>query len=157
MVHTDNGWDWGAQKWFYDTVLGEGPLVDSDFDLMGVSFYPFYGKDATLEALRNSLGKMYERYGKSLLVVETDWPVSCPNPEYPFPADLQDISFSVQGQTTFLEDLLHVLDEVQGADGIYYWEPAWIGNGGLGSSCRDVLMVESSGKIRESIKVFGEM
>lgn len=40
VVHLDNGWDWSTQEWFYSSVLSQGPLSASDFDMMGVSFYP---------------------------------------------------------------------------------------------------------------------
>jgi hypothetical protein len=40
VIHLDNGWDWSTQEWFYSSVLKQGPLSTSDFDMMGVSFYP---------------------------------------------------------------------------------------------------------------------
>lgn len=40
VIHLDNGWDWATQQWFYTSVLEQGPLAASDFDMMGVSFYP---------------------------------------------------------------------------------------------------------------------
>ena len=43
MIHLPNGWDWGLQQYFYTTVLKQGPFLTSDFDIMGVSYYPFYG------------------------------------------------------------------------------------------------------------------
>ncbi len=42
MIHIDNGWNWNTQNYFYTTVLKQGSLVASDFDMMGVSYYPFY-------------------------------------------------------------------------------------------------------------------
>ena len=41
MIHLDNGWKWDTQKWWYENVLKQGPLTTSDFDMMGVSYYPF--------------------------------------------------------------------------------------------------------------------
>lgn len=41
MIHLDNGWNWDTQKWWYSNVLAQGPLTTSDFDVMGVSYYPF--------------------------------------------------------------------------------------------------------------------
>lgn len=155
MIHLDNGWDWDSQKYFYDTVLGAGDLVSSDFDLIGVSYYPFYSADATLSALETSLSNLQSTYGKDVVVVETDWPVECSNPEYAFPSDLSDIAFSVEGQRTFVSGLAEVLERVGGV-GVYYWEPGWVDNAGLGSSCEDVVMVEwESDAVRESITVFG--
>jgi arabinogalactan endo-1,4-beta-galactosidase len=42
MIHLDNGWDWSTQQYFYTTVLKQGTFTTSDFDIMGVSYYPFY-------------------------------------------------------------------------------------------------------------------
>ncbi|KAL2828720.1 family 53 glycosyl hydrolase [Aspergillus cavernicola] len=158
MIHLDNGWDWDAQKYFYDTVLASGSLVSSDFDLIGVSYYPFYNDAATLESLGSSLSNIQATYGKDVLVVETNWPVSCPDSEYEFPSDLQGIPYSVDGQRTFLQELAGVLEGVTGGLGIYYWEPAWVDNAGLGSSCYDNLMVDwETQTVRESVSVFGEI
>lgn len=38
MIHLDNGWNWSQQQYFYQTVLAQGTLVESDFDIMGL--YP---------------------------------------------------------------------------------------------------------------------
>ncbi|KAF9892714.1 hypothetical protein FE257_001116 [Aspergillus nanangensis] len=158
LIHLDNGWDWDAQQYFYDTVLASGTLVASDFDLIGVSFYPFYNEAATLDALQSSLTNLQSTYAKPVLVVETNWPVACPDPEYAFPADLSEIPFSVAGQTTFLQQLAEVVAGTTDGLGIYYWEPAWVDNAGLGSSCHDNLMVDyDTDQVRESISALGEM
>ncbi|KAJ9197044.1 CAZyme family GH53 [Paecilomyces variotii] len=159
MIHLDNGWDWDAQSYFYSTVLSEGPLTDLDFDLMGVSYYPFYGSNATLSALRDSLKNMHSTFKKPVVVVETDWPVSCPSPEYGFPADLESIPISVKGQEIFVEDVADVVRDTEEGLGVYYWEPAWVGNAALGSSCSDNLMVgdNSTARFRESVKVFEQI
>ncbi|OQE25074.1 hypothetical protein PENSTE_c006G08638 [Penicillium steckii] len=141
MIHLDDGWSWDEQKYFYDSVLASSTaLVSSDFDYIGVSYYPFYNSGATLSALKTSLTNLHSNYGKDVIVVETNWPFSCPDPEYSFPSDLKDIPFSVEGQETFLERLAEVVSGVSGGLGIYYWEPAWVDNAGLGSSCDDNLL-----------------
>jgi arabinogalactan endo-1,4-beta-galactosidase len=155
MIHLDNGWDWDTQSYFYETVLGEGPLLTTDFDLMGVSYYPFYSSSATLASLESSLANMASTYGKGIVVAETNWPYSCPDPEYSFPSDLTSIPFSADGQTTFLTDLAKVVAGTSNGLGLFYWEPAWIGNANLGSSCSDNLLVDSSTDVfRSSVEVF---
>ncbi|KAL2864625.1 arabinogalactan endo-1,4-beta-galactosidase [Aspergillus lucknowensis] len=157
MIHLDNGWDWDAQKYFYDTVLASGTLVSSDFDLIGVSYYPFYNDAAALASLGTSLANIKSAYGKGVLVVETNWPFSCPEPEYPFPQDLTSIPFSAEGQKTFLKDVAGAVEGAGGL-GLYYWEPAWVDNAGLGSSCDDNLLVDwETQTVRESVAVFGEI
>ena len=97
MIHLDNGWKWETQSWWYDTVLAQGPLSSGDFDIQGVSYYPFYDADATLSALKSSLSNLRSTYSKEVMVVETDWPTSCPDPAYAFPSDAKDIPFSTAG------------------------------------------------------------
>lgn len=156
MIHLDNGWDWSTQQWWYDLILSQGPLAASDFDVQGVSYYPFYNSAATLASLESSISNMRSRYGKQVMVVETDWPTYCPNPAYTFPSDLETIPFSVEGQTTFMTSLTAAVLG-SGGNGVFYWEPAWIDNANLGSSCGYNLMVDDTGKAMESLAVFGSM
>ena len=160
MIHLDNGWNWETQKWWYDLVLGSGGgLSLSDFDVQGVSYYPFYNQDATLAALGTSLSNMANKYGKEVQVVETNWPSYCPNPEYAFPADTKSIPISADGQTTWMTEVAKRVAAVPGGKGtgLFYWEPAWIDNAGLGSSCGWNLMVGDDGKVMSSLAVFGSI
>jgi arabinogalactan endo-1,4-beta-galactosidase len=157
MIHLDNGWDWETQDYWYTTVLGEGLLLTTDFDIMGVSYYPFYNSAATLASLKTSLTNMAATWGKTLVVAETDWPTSCPDPEYAFPSGTTSIPFSAAGQTTWVEDITSILNEVSGGAGLFYWEPAWIDNADLGSSCANNLMVSSTGEALSSLDVFASI
>ncbi|KUL84237.1 hypothetical protein ZTR_06924 [Talaromyces verruculosus] len=158
MIHLDNGWSWSEQSYFYDTVLAEGPLLTTDFDVMGVSYYPFYSSSATLASLKSTLAEMASTWGKGLIVAETNWPYACPNPAYSFPSDLKSIPFSAAGQTTFLKDVASVVAGTKNGLGMFYWEPAWIGNAALGSSCSDNLLVDSSTNVfRTSVGVFSSI
>lgn len=157
MIHLDDGWDSDAQTYFYDTVLASGPLVDADFDLIGVSYYPFYDAAATLSSLKSSLELVATTYSKPVLVVETNWPFSCPNPEYDFPEDIASIPFSAEGQTEFITAVAEAVAGTTQGLGVYYWEPAWIDNAGLGSSCDNNLMVDDTGTVLESISVWSQI
>lgn len=157
MIHLDNGWNWGTQQYWYNTVLSQGLLLTSDFDIMGVSHYPFYNSQATLANLKSSLANMASKWGKTLIVAETDWPISCPSPAYQFPSDASSIPFSAAGQTTWMQNVAKVVASVSGGAGLFYWEPAWIDNANLGSSCANNLMVDSSGKALSSLAVFSSI
>jgi len=159
MIHLDNGWDWDTQEFWYNTVLGEGPLLSTDFDMQGLSYYPFYNSEATLSALQTSLTNMASTYGKELVIAEINWPSSCPDPEFTFPSDTTSIPFSAAGQTTFVEDVAKLVAGVGDSLGVglFYWEPAWINNAGLGSSCADNLLVDSSGKATSAMSVFSSI
>ncbi|KAL2182770.1 glycoside hydrolase family 53 protein [Thermothelomyces heterothallicus CBS 203.75] len=154
MIHLDNGWDWGTQNWWYTNVLKQGTLELSDFDMMGVSFYPFYSSSATLSALKSSLDNMAKSWNKEIAVVETNWPISCPNPRYSFPSDVKNIPFSPEGQTTFITNVANIVSSVSRGVGLFYWEPAWIHNANLGSSCADNTMFSQSGQALSSLSVF---
>jgi arabinogalactan endo-1,4-beta-galactosidase len=157
MIHLSDGWDWDTQKYWYTTVLAEGPLLTTDFDIMGVSYYPFYNSEATLSSLKSSLTDMASTWGKEIVVAETDWPVSCPDAAYAFPSDTSSIPFSAAGQTTWVEDVAAIVAGVSGGSGLFYWEPAWINNADLGSSCADNLMFSQTGVARSSLAVFASI
>ncbi|KEY70068.1 hypothetical protein S7711_07854 [Stachybotrys chartarum IBT 7711] len=157
MLHLDNGWDWGLQNWFYTELLAQGPLLLSDFDMMGVSFYPFYGPDATLANLRTTLNNMANRWGKEIVVAETNWPTSCPSPAFQFPSDVRDIPFTEAGQRTFIQRVASIVSGVRGGVGLYYWEPAWVNNQALGSSCSSNTMFAWPGRALSSLSVFSSI
>ncbi|KAI0012175.1 family 53 glycosyl hydrolase [Xylariaceae sp. FL0662B] len=154
MVHLDNGWDWETQKWWYESVLEPGTFTTSDFDMMGVSFYPFYNSAATLASLKTSLVNIADTWGKEIVVAETNWPTSCSSPQYAFPSDLRSIPFSAEGQTTFLQQVAAVVAGVKNGNGLFYWEPAWLDNQGLGSSCESNTMFSWPGQELSSLNVF---
>jgi arabinogalactan endo-1,4-beta-galactosidase len=156
MLHLDNGWDWSVQQWFYSTMLSQGPLTLSDFDMMGVSFYPFYGDKATLSNLEGALTNMRNQWGKQLVVAETNWPTSCPSPQYTFPSDVRSIPFSADGQATYVQRVAQVVERVGGV-GLFYWEPAWVDNQALGSSCSSNTMFAWPGKALSSLSVFSRI
>jgi arabinogalactan endo-1,4-beta-galactosidase len=137
MIHLDNGWKWDTQMWWYDSVLATGLLSLSDFDIQGVSYYPFYNAAATLAAFSSSMANMAKKYGKEVVVAETNWPSYCPNPSSQFPADTKGIPVSVDGQVQWMKEVAKRVVAVGGGKGmgVFYWEPAWIDNAGLGSSC----------------------
>ncbi|KAH9833702.1 arabinogalactan endo-1,4-beta-galactosidase [Rhodofomes roseus] len=155
LIHLANGWDWSDLQYFWEGVFGiQGALTPSEVDIMGVSFYPFYGTNATLANLSSSLTNLVNEFGKPVVVAETNWPASCSGVTLSEP----EIPVSVQGQEEWTGDIKSVLTSLPNGlgQGIYYWEPGWIGNAALGSSCSDNLLVDSSGAVRQSIDIFGD-
>ncbi|KAJ7574454.1 arabinogalactan endo-1,4-beta-galactosidase [Mycena floridula] len=152
MLHLANGWSGSAIASFYNQIFIAGQFATTDLDIMGFSFYPFYDTGATLAALKSSLQAMVTKYGKDVMVVETDWPVSCSAVTLSEPS----IAKSVAGQQTWILDIKNVLAGLTGSHGIgiVYWEGSWIGNAGLGSACADNLLVDGSGNTRASIAMF---
>jgi len=154
LVHLANGWDAEGVSSFYEQIFIPGEFALADIDVMGFSFYPFYDTGATLTALQSSLQAMVTKYGKDVIVSETDWPAvgPCTGVTLSQPA----IPMSAAGQQTWVLDIKNVLAGLSGAHGIgiVYWEPGWIGNAGLGSACDDNLVVDGTGTTRASIAMF---
>ncbi|KAF8069086.1 glycoside hydrolase family 53 protein [Lyophyllum atratum] len=145
MIHLANGWNGGAVSSFFNQIFIAGQLATTDFDVLGFSFYPFYGTGATYSALKSSLQAMVTKFNKDIMVVETDWPAVCSGTTM----SESSVPISAAGH-------LHGWRGLSGGHGvgIVYWEPQWIGNAGLGSSCADALLVDGSGNTRTSIAMF---
>ncbi|KAI5782568.1 family 53 glycosyl hydrolase [Geopyxis carbonaria] len=142
MLHTDRGYDWDTQRWFYDDAVAAGLDLDS-VDVLGVSYYPYW--DATLSTLQNfetTITNLASTYGKQVMVQETDWPVACSDTS-DIPSSLtSEFAFSEEGQKAWVERLGEIVAAVDGGKGlgVMYWEPAWIDNQSLGSPCEDNTM-----------------
>jgi arabinogalactan endo-1,4-beta-galactosidase len=157
VTHLAHGYDAELQHWFYDLVLNTGHLSIDDWDVIAVSFYPFWGEGATMDALTASLTSLATQNQKEVQVVETNWPTQCSNPATPFPADQLDIPLSPAGQAEYLQRLASTLKAIPGATGLNYWEPAWIHNAVLGSPCESNVLFDPNGQAYDSLSVFGTL
>ncbi|KAG6841273.1 hypothetical protein C0991_000251 [Blastosporella zonata] len=70
VVHLANGWSGSAVASFYNQIFIAGEFATTDFDVLGFSFYPFYGTGATYSALQSSLQAMVTKFGKDALLVD---------------------------------------------------------------------------------------
>ena len=62
------------------------------------------------------------------------------------------------GQETFLDRLATVVEDVSGGLGIYYWEPVWVTEPWLGSSCTDNLLASGeTEEVQVSLSTFGKL
>lgn len=141
MIHIDDGWNKTLQLDWFGALVGTGKVHVSDWDVFGFSFYPFYGTNATLSNLQDSLNAISAKYRKPVHVVETDWPEECSGPDAPALSD-PDVPVSVQGQTEWVRDIVSVVKNVPHGygQGVNYWEPTWLNNTGLGSACQDAIL-----------------
>ncbi|KAH6639114.1 arabinogalactan endo-1,4-beta-galactosidase [Boeremia exigua] len=154
QIHLSHGEEGEEMQWWYDMVLSNG-LTLEDFDMQTVSFYPFWGSAATQANLTASLGNMATRYGKELMVVETNWPIICSKPDYAFPSDTVDIPIGPPaGQTTWIQRTAASIASVPKGVGLSYWEGGWVSNAVLGSSCEWNAMFDGNGRAYDSIGVF---
>jgi arabinogalactan endo-1,4-beta-galactosidase len=146
MIHIDNGWNTDLQTKWFSALTGTGIVSVRDWDVIGLSFYPFYGKKATFANLARSMTTLATMYSKPIMVVETDYPARCdgntkPRPEFSEPK----IPISVDGQIEWNRRLIQTVKSVPSGlgQGVFYWEPGWTNNTGLGSSCEDALLFQA--------------
>ncbi|EPQ28415.1 uncharacterized protein PFL1_04242 [Pseudozyma flocculosa PF-1] len=153
MIHIDNGWDASLQTKWYEKVLKANSLLATDYDIQGVSYYPFYDSRATLANLASGIRTLKSKYAKEVMVVETDWPSKCSSPKYPFPSDTKNIPFTTAGQAQWIQTVAKTAQQA-GADGLFYWEPFWKSNANLGSSCEDNTFIDAQGRVTTALAAF---
>lgn len=163
MIHIDNGWNLTTQRRWFEALTATGKVKMKDWDVIGLSFYPFYGTGATLANLREAMGWLARKYGKPIHVVETDWPAICEGESAPVLSE-PGIEASVEGQLEWGREVVRAVREVPKGlgRGVNYWEPAWLNNTGLGSACQDAILFEAdwskwpevTAYSRESVNLF---
>jgi len=63
VIHVANGWNKAATTSFFSNVLNfQGKLTKSDFDVIGLSLYPFYNSAATLSNLKSTMNALTSAY-----------------------------------------------------------------------------------------------
>lgn len=151
MLHLDNGGNNALYRsWFdgyYNCTGCEPGLEHEDFDVIGLSYYPFW--HGNFEALQNNMNDIALRYGKELVIAEVSMGFSMEDyRQYEGREASQlkgmatrselveklDFPMTKEGQSAFMRQLNNVINGVvQGLGrGYYYWEPAWIPVPGCG-------------------------
>ncbi|MCR5671032.1 MAG: glycosyl hydrolase 53 family protein [Butyrivibrio sp.] len=113
-----------------DVMTLVSKLVDSglDFDMIGMSYYPFW--DGSMENMARVLQLIKERYDKDAFIAETSYCYTTADGDGTgntlSSKDLvQGYPASVEGQASMIRDIISAVKEVDGA-GVFYWEGAWI-------------------------------
>ena len=135
IIHTDRPSNIGYNKYYYKKLVDNGV----DFDIIGLSYYPFWHGYLTEEQVKDKSDK--NCLVKSLNQLAVDFPtkrvhiVECAYnfqywPTKDVNCDTRDAwPCSVQGQYNFVKDLVDALQPLDNVDGISYWYPEDAGNG----------------------------
>ncbi|MBQ8032139.1 MAG: glycosyl hydrolase 53 family protein, partial [Butyrivibrio sp.] len=99
-----------------------------DFDMIGMSYYPFW--DGSFENMSRVLELINEKYGKKAFIAETSYSYTTEDGDgFGNSLSSKDLvkgyPASVEGQATVLHDLCQYVSDANGI-GIFYWEGAWI-------------------------------
>lgn len=118
-------YDWYAQ------ILNKHNV---DYDVFATSYYPYWHGSA--QNMGNTMKNIAEKYNKYVLVAETAYPYT-DNDGDNFGNAVSSTSdgcnfnypISVQGQADSLSDVFKAVASIGNKGlGVFYWEPAWIGN-----------------------------
>jgi len=138
MIHLDNGGNNEMYRdWFDNYFKHDG----SDFDYMGLSYYPFW--HGSLDDLINNMNDMAKRYNKDMIVAEVstgftlkDYQLyeKLPDEKRKGMAANEKLAAKVpypmtpEGQKSFMRDFMSLIKGVNDGrgKGFIYWEPAWI-------------------------------
>ena len=135
IIHSDRPTNASYNFYYYNKLRTN----DVDFDIIGLSYYPFWHGYLNAEQVASKTNKNNLVHALSYLkswfpekrvhIVECaynfqHWPTSGVN------FDTQDVwPCSVAGQYQFVKDLVDNLKPVENVDGIHYWFPEDAGNG----------------------------
>lgn len=137
MIHLDNGGKNELYRTWFDNYFKTG----EDFDIIGLSYYPFW--HGSLEALTNNMKDISERYRKDLVIAEVSMGFSMEDYSkfedlteeqrkgYATKAELvAKVPFPMtpKGQSDFMSALLEVLRSIPNSRGIgfFWWEAGWL-------------------------------
>lgn len=110
------------------TLVEKLVKAELDFDMIGMSYYPFW--DGGMDNMSRVLELIQERYGKKAFLAETSYCYTTEDGDGSGNSltekDLVDgYPASPEGQATILHDICRYVNGVGGI-GIFYWEGAWI-------------------------------
>ena len=110
IIHIDRGGDWSTTQWFFDHLNAQSV----PYDIIGESYYPFWHGD--FNALQNCLSNAAVRYGKPIVIAETDFPFNNST-------NLVGFTATTNGQVDYLIALAQIVKGLPDARGlgIFWW------------------------------------
>jgi arabinogalactan endo-1,4-beta-galactosidase len=77
MLHLDSGGDVSKYNAWFDRFAAHNGVAatikELDFDVIGLSWYPYYSSHKTLDDLDDNIRNIVSRYGKEAVVAEHSW------------------------------------------------------------------------------------
>ncbi len=153
MIHLDQGGRYFYIKDWFDRAFEAGL---EDFDLIGLSYYPFW--HGTFTDLKETLDKLVMNYQKPLMIVETAhaWRKS----SHGFIDEVQEkiagVPATPKGQKKVLDLVMNITASLpnQMGCGVYYWEPLCISQQGEGGWSENMGLLDENGQVMEGIHAF---
>jgi arabinogalactan endo-1,4-beta-galactosidase len=145
--------------WWFTNVVNGGEV--SDFDIIGLSYYPIWHTTVAVSQLSNSVAGFKNKFNKDVMLLETAYPwTTSGNDSYTNifggQTPITGFPYTNQGQLDMMKTLTQeVMDG--GGIGIIYWEPAWITSGmkdlwGTGSAWENNAFFDFNGEVNTGIQ-----
>jgi arabinogalactan endo-1,4-beta-galactosidase len=117
MIHIHGGGRTGLPQWFFEKFNKHGV----DYDVIGLSFYPAWND--SIDALRQNMRELADRWHKDILVAETSYPWK--EMEGITDHSVMRWPLTPDGQRQFVDDLRQCLRDVPDGRGIgfVWWYP----------------------------------
>lgn len=113
-----------------DTAASNLEEYDVDYDIFGLSYYPFW--DGDNENMQTVAKNLMDNYGKKVIIAETSYLYTTEDGDgfgNSFDGSKDDLvegyGATVQSQATMIRDICAAANEV-GVAGMFYWEGTWI-------------------------------
>lgn len=153
MIHLDQGGRYFYIKEWFDKAFEAGL---EDFDLMGLSYYPFW--HGTFTDLKETLNKLVLEYQKPVMIVETAhaWRKS----KHGFIDESQEriagVPATPEGQKKVLDLVMNITASLpdQMGCGVYYWEPLCVPQPEEGGWSENMGLLDENGQVLEGIHAF---
>jgi arabinogalactan endo-1,4-beta-galactosidase len=167
MLHYDQGGNSTLSSAFFSQLTSLGV----PFDVIGLSYYPFF--HGTLSAMRANVDSLATKFGKPIIIAETQYAWTLANGNSPLGDSTGDFVWQTSqlspgypaspgGQLSFVTDELSILAQVPGGlgAGLFYWAPDWIPGvpwtpgTGIGSPNVNLTLFDFGGAALPSIGIF---
>ncbi len=153
MIHLDQGGRYFYLKEWFSNAFANG--LD-DFDLIGLSYYPFW--HGTYTDLKETMTQLLQEYRKPIMIVESAYAWrKCRNG---FIDEAQEkiagFPASPEGQRRVLELVNGIVASLpdQMGMGVFYWEPVCIPVNGVGAWAENMGVLDENGQVLDGIRAF---
>ena len=112
-----------------DSLVANLEKSEMDYDMIGLSFYPFW--DGSMSNMQRVVELIQERYGKKVFIAETSYCYTSEDGDGSGNSlvGIDDVAegypATVQGQASMVRDVCAAAHEA-GALGVFYWEGVWL-------------------------------
>jgi arabinogalactan endo-1,4-beta-galactosidase len=140
-------------SWWMQGITNAGV---TDYDIIGLSHYTKWSTVKTMQGVTDTIRKLVNTYGKTVMIVETGFPWTTGNADrynniFSAADTAAGYPISANDQLRYLKDLTQAIID-GGGKGIQYWEPAWItsklnDSWNIGSGWDNVTLFDFTGNV----------